>query len=183
MRPQQLHGQARERRDERAASLHALGGQRPVRTMLARPAQIAKLGADHAAHHARPRRRDEDQAQRGGDVPRHVEPFRRVEGAPDLPNFGGSHKQTICSTTGSAGSSRDLTHTPWRSLRRPFDGGLIAGCRGTAGAPDRRPTLCPSPTSGWRRPSSPAVRQTIRRIPARSGPQCRKSRAASWSFE
>jgi hypothetical protein len=46
----------------------------------------------------------------------------------------------------------------------PFDGGLIAGCRGTAGAPDRRPTLCPSPTSGWRRPSSPPARQTIRRV-------------------
>src|SRR5215207_7200919 len=49
MRPQQFEGQAGERRDERAPGLHPLCGQRPVRTMLARPAQVAKLAADHAA--------------------------------------------------------------------------------------------------------------------------------------
>jgi hypothetical protein len=55
--------------------------------VFARPAQIAEFRADHAAHHARPRRRHEDQAQRGRRVLRHVEPFRLVERAPDLPDF------------------------------------------------------------------------------------------------
>ena len=80
-------------------------GKRPVRTVFARPAQVAKFAAGHAAHHAGPRRRHEDQAQRGRGVLRHVEPFRRVERAPDLPDFGGG-QEAVARDIGTAGRGK-----------------------------------------------------------------------------
>ena len=90
MRPQKFKRQARERRDEGAAGLHPLGWQRPMRPVFARSAHIAQLPADHASHHARPRRCCKDEAKRGGSVARDVEPIRLVQ--PDLPNFVGAQE-------------------------------------------------------------------------------------------
>ena len=98
-----------------------------MRTVLARPAQIAKLVADHAAHHARPRRRHEDQAQRGRGVGRHLEPFRLVEGAPDLPNFGGA-QEAVAGDLGPAGrrkiGERIDGHELAAGLLGPFEHGV-----------------------------------------------------------
>ena len=69
------------------------------------PRRSRSSRADHAAHHARPRRRHEDQAQRGRGVGRHVEPFRLVERAPDLPDFGGA-QEAVAGDVGAAGRGK-----------------------------------------------------------------------------
>jgi hypothetical protein len=124
MRLDQVAREPGERRDERASGLHSLCGQRPVRTVLARAREIAKLAADHPTHHARSRSSHKDEAKPRCGVRLDAERIGIVERAPELPDFV-TTQESVAWRDGPAGSGqigkRIDRHKLSAGLLRPFE--------------------------------------------------------------